>query len=70
VTTKATFKAGGALPTLTEGLKSSSKKNLGNYYDEEDPDEDEGEDDGEDGEDFDANELLDFSDYQKKRSTG
>ena len=26
VTTKPTFKAGGALPTLTEGLKSSSKK--------------------------------------------
>lgn len=70
MTTKATFKSGGALPTLTEGLKSSSKKQLGsNYYDEEDDnDDDEGE--GEDGEDFDANELLDFSDYQKKRGNG
>ena len=47
-----TFKTGAQLPELNDGLKTNKDA----YYDEEDEDEDF-------GEDFDANELLDFSDY-------
>lgn len=52
-----TFKTGAQLPELNDGLKSNTKDA---YYDEEEEEEDF-------GEDFDANELLDFSDYQKRK---
>ena len=51
-----TFKTGAQLPALSDGLKTQNKE----ATDEEDEDEDF-------GEDFNANELLDFSDYQKRK---
>lgn len=60
----AVFKSGGQLPSLVDGLKSKetvSRTKLESYYDEEDDD-----DEDENG-DFDANKLLDFSDYKNKR---
>ena len=54
------FKAGGALPSV--GDKENSKKPTVKFQDDI-----EDYDDEEEGSDFDANELLDMTDYKNKR---
>ena len=59
---KPAFKSGGALPSVPDDKENKSKVKFAEPNLDDDDDEDDGL-----GSDFDANELLDFSDYQKKR---
>lgn len=56
------FKSGGGLPSVTDTGKENKSKPVVKFQDDLDEYDDE-----EDGSDFDANELMDMSDYKNKR---
>lgn len=56
------FKSGGSLPSLEAG-KENKTKTVVKFQDEFEDDEDDGF-----GDEFDANELLDLTDYKNKRA--